>query len=42
VFKISGLPYRAKASRKASTQNLASMVFDSRQASKHPAKAALP
>jgi hypothetical protein len=30
VLKISGWPYRASASRKASTQNPASMVFDSR------------
>jgi hypothetical protein len=31
VLKISGLPYRAKASSSASTQNEASIVFDSRQ-----------
>lgn len=33
VLKISGLPYRASASFRASTQNRASSVFDSRQAS---------
>ena len=32
VLKISGRPQRASASAKASTQNRASMVFDSRQA----------
>ena len=31
VLKISGRPYRASASFSASTQNPASMVFDSRQ-----------
>jgi hypothetical protein len=31
VLKISGRPYRASASSKASTQNDASLVFDSRQ-----------
>ncbi len=31
VLKISGLPYRDSASCKASTQNPASMVFDSHQ-----------
>ena len=30
VLKISGLPYFAKASSRASTQNEASIVFDSR------------
>ena len=33
VLKIVGVPYRASASFKASTQNRASMVFDSRHAS---------
>ena len=32
VLKISGRPYRASASSRASTQNDASMVFDNRQA----------
>jgi hypothetical protein len=32
VLNISGLPYRDSASAKASTQNPASMVFDSRHA----------
>ena len=31
VLKISGLPWRASASSRASTQNAASMVIDSRQ-----------
>ncbi len=30
VLKISGLPYRARASSRASTQNEASSVFDRR------------
>ena len=33
VLKISGLPNRASASSRASTQNAVSIVFDSRQAS---------
>ena len=32
VLKISGVPWRAKASSSASVQNPASSVFDSRQA----------
>ena len=31
VLKISGTPYRARASSSASVQKLASSVFDSRQ-----------
>ncbi len=33
VLKISDLPHRASASFRATTQNSASIVFDSRQAS---------